>query len=358
LRDDYSRGRRDALSREAVEVARTTNNPRALADALNGRAAAILAPDTLAECLTLGSEILELAAGIGDAERTADGHIQRVHALVQLGDITAAEADLAAAMSLARDLKEPARLWEALGIEAMLALAAGRLTEGEELAAEAVSLGERAQPEMALPVFQLHRYTLCELRGSLEEVEEAIEGLVAEHPARPVFRCALAHLQATVGREPEARRALAELTSDDCSALPFDAEWLYGMSFLAETCGIVGEEEPAALLHRLLLPWAELNVADIGEGVRGSVGRYLGIVSTTMGRLTDAERHLQDAAEMNARMGLLPWLGRTQKDQARMLRIRGGADDRERADELDAAAHTIFSGMGVEPSRATLSTAD
>jgi hypothetical protein len=42
LRDDYSRGRRDALSREAVEVARTTNNPRALADALNGRAAAWL----------------------------------------------------------------------------------------------------------------------------------------------------------------------------------------------------------------------------------------------------------------------------------------------------------------------------
>ena len=44
LRDEPSRDRRDALSREAVELARQTGNPTALAYALDGRAAAIARP--------------------------------------------------------------------------------------------------------------------------------------------------------------------------------------------------------------------------------------------------------------------------------------------------------------------------
>src|SRR5207248_3057773 len=115
------------------------------------------------------------------------------------------------------------------GDQAMLALAAGRLTDAEVLISRALAFGERAQPELAIPVYHLQRYTLSDFRGSLEDVEPAICDLVAEHPTRPVFRCVLAHLYARLGRLAEAKQIVDDLAADDFCALPFDQEWLYAM---------------------------------------------------------------------------------------------------------------------------------
>ncbi len=61
LRDEHSRDRRDALSREGIELARRSLNSTALSYALDGRAAAIFAPDAQQEVLAIGSELRELA---------------------------------------------------------------------------------------------------------------------------------------------------------------------------------------------------------------------------------------------------------------------------------------------------------
>ena len=356
LRDEHGRDRRDAVSREAIAVARRTDDREALADAINGRAAAIIAPDTLEECLMLGTKLRELAERIGDKERAAYGHIVCVHAEIQLGDIRAAHADLEAALRIADELRQPVHLWQVRGIQAMLALASGSIKEAEHRVEQAFADGESAQPGMALPVYQLQQYTLAELRADIEGVEPSVCDLVATYPARPVLRCVLAHLRANVGRLPEAKRALDEFARDDFSALPFDAEWLYGLSLLAEICGILRETRPAATLYELLLPWAAQNVADIAEAMRGSAGRSLGILAATRRRWRDAERHFEDALEMNARMDALPWLARTQQDYAQMLRARGGSRDAERADELSDAALALYREMGLAPSAAAVTT--
>jgi hypothetical protein len=202
------RDRRDALSREAVELARRAGNPAALAGALDGRAFAILAPDTVTECIALGSELRDVAERIGDRERVVDGHMERVAALLVTGEVSEAEADLAAAGPLAEQLGQPAYMWDVGGAQAMLALAAGRLSEGEELVGRFFALGQPAVGASALAVYQVQRYTLCDLRGGSEELEPAIRQLIATQPTRPLFRCVLAHLHARLGRLPEAKRAL------------------------------------------------------------------------------------------------------------------------------------------------------
>ena len=68
-----------------------------------------------------------------------------------------------------------------------------------------------AHPEMATPAYRLQRYALRDFRGSLEEVEPALAELMASYPARPMFRCALAHLYARVARTADARREFEEL---------------------------------------------------------------------------------------------------------------------------------------------------
>ena len=151
LRDEPARERRDALSREAVELARRSGDPAALAYALDGRAAAIVAPDTVAECLALATELSR--GGRADRRHGADraralapahraGHGRRHQEMVSGVDAMSRIAD---------ELGQPAHLWEARAGQAMLALAAGRLAEGEELVDRAFALGERAKPEIGDP---------------------------------------------------------------------------------------------------------------------------------------------------------------------------------------------------------------
>ena len=170
---------------------------------------------------------------------------------------------------------------------------------------------------------------------------------VIRYPARPVFRCVFTHLQMLLGRLPEARGELTALAADDFAAMPFDSEWLYGMSMLAETCIAVGDAESAPVLYRLLLPWAALNAADHPEGIRGSVSRYLGLLATAMADWPTAQSHFEAALAMNERMGARPWLAHTQRDYARMLLERAEAGDRERATDLLESATAIYGELGM-----------
>ena len=122
-----------------------------------------------------------------------------------------------------------------------------------------------------------------------------------------------------------------DLAINGFAALPFDMEWLLGMSLLAETSSFLADTASASILYELLLPWAAFNVADHPEGIRGSVSRYLGLLASTIGHRTDAAQHFEDALVMNERLGARPWIAHTQHDYARMLIARDLRGDRERA---------------------------
>ena len=172
--------------------------------------------------------------------------------------------------------------------------------------------------------------------------------LVAEYPTRPVFGCALAHLYARLGQLSEAQQALDDLARDGFATLPFDQEWLYGMSLLAETSALLDDTATASVLYASLVPWAALNAAEHPEGFRGSAARYLGLLATTTKRLENAELHFEDAVAMNANMGARPWLAHTQFDYARMLLARDEPRDRAKAEELRDAALATYRDLGME----------
>ncbi len=346
LRDEHSRVRRDRVSSEAVELARHTGELSALAYALDGRAAAINAPDTIDECLVLGTELCEVASRIGDGERVVYGHIHRFIAELNLGRVAEAEADLAAASIIADELRQPTLRWQVGGGKAMIALAVGNFAESEDLIARALTFGERAHDWLAVPVYSLQLYALCDFRGEdLGPFEKKIEGLAAQYPARPMLLCALAHLQARLMRYEDARTILDRLAADEFSALPFDMEWLFATSLLAETCAILGAREPATTLLELMRPWDALNVMDMAEGIRGSTARYLGLLATTAERFDEAESHFERALEMNERMGARPWLAHTQEDYGRMLTENG---DEARGRLLAEQAVAAYRDLGMD----------
>jgi DNA-binding SARP family transcriptional activator len=347
LRDEHSRDRRDRLSREAVELARRSGDLATLADALDGRIAAIIAPDTQAEVLELATEMGTVGEQIADHERVVHSQVHRVFGYVLRGEMDEVERVLAAMEPVAAELRQPAQRWLVYSGQADVALALGKAKEAEALVSKAYAFGELAQPEMAIPAYHVQRVRLCDFTGGLEETEPGIRDVVDTFPARPVFRCVLAQLLARLDRKPEAQSILDDLAPDDFAALPFDQEWFFGMSLLADTAIRLADAERAAALYRLLRPWSAVNASDHPEGFRGAIARDLALLAGRLERWDDAERHFEDALAINTKSGALPWLAHTQAGYARLLRTRGG--DHARAEELHRAALTTYDALGIRP---------
>ena len=347
LRDEHSRERRDGLSREALALARRSGNPTTLAVALDGRTSAIIGPDTQTEVLALAVEMGEVAEQVADRERLVHSHVHRLFAHVLTGDMDEVERALDAAEPIAEELRQPAQRWLVSSAQADIALALGCVARAEELVPKAYSFGRSAQPEMAVPVFWMQRIRLSDFKGGLEETEAALRDVSETYPARVVFRCALAHLLVTLGRRGEAESILDDLSRDDFAALPFDQEWFFGMSLLAETSIVLGDGGRAAGVYRLLRPWSAWNASDHPEGFRGAIARDLARLAALDERWEDAEAHFEDALALNAKSRALPWLAHTQAGYARLLRARGR--NRGRADELAAAALATYDDLGVQP---------
>src|ERR1044072_2020152 len=93
--------RRDALSREAVAVARRLDGPAALTEALFVRRFPIWAPDSLEARLALCAEILALSGTGRDRTHGMRKQQWRAIDLVEAGEIEAARRQIAVASTIA-----------------------------------------------------------------------------------------------------------------------------------------------------------------------------------------------------------------------------------------------------------------
>ena len=346
LRDEPSRQRRDDLSREALELARRSGDLATLAYALDGRTAAIIAPDTQAEVFELATEMGRIGERIADHERVVHSHVHRLFGYVLRGDMDDVEGVLAAIDPIAAELNQPAQRWLVYSAQADVALAFGKASEAEVLVPKAYSFGELAQPEMAVPVYHAQRIRLCDFTGRLEETEPGIREVAEAYPERVVFRCVLAQLLVRLGGKAEAQSILDDLAPAEFGALPYDQEWFFGMSLLADTAILLGDTARAAVLYRLLLPWSAVNASDHPEGFRGAIARDLARLAVLVERWDDAEAHFEEALALNAKSRALPWLAHTQAGYARALQLRGR--DGAHADELRRAALATYEALGVQ----------
>jgi tetratricopeptide (TPR) repeat protein len=347
LRDEHYRDRRDKLSSEAVELARRSGNANTLAFAVDGRILALIAPDTITECIALSAELRDIAAQIADREGLVQALLGRFQAQIITGDIVAAKTDLDALVRIANELRQPAQLWICSINLALLALAAGKVAEAEQENETAISVGERAIGDTAIAGHRALLSAIYDGRGMFEDAQAAIGDLPERFPERPVFRCVQAYIHARLGAMKDAQRGLDDLAKGDFDALPFDIEWLYTMTLLAETCTLLHDRTAAAVLYQRLAPYGELNAFDPPEGSRGSVARYLGLLATTLGRRDQAAAHFEQAITINREMGARLWLAHSQRDYAQTL-ANNRPGDRERALALIDDSITTFRELGLD----------
>ena len=237
---------------------------------------------------------------------------------------------------------------------AALALLEGRFDEAEALIDEARSLGERAQRWSAEVAQGLQLWALRRAQGRQEEIEALVRRAASEYPTYPIWRCVLTNLLTELGSTEAARGELEALAAGGFSALPFDEEWDVSICLLAESAASLGEATHAASMYALLLPYADRFAFSYPEISVGPVARYLGLLAETTGRYDEGADHFERVIAVCERVGARPWLVHAEEDLARLLHVRDGPGDGEKARGLLARAQAVRSelGMRVNPSTA------
>ncbi len=342
--------RRLALSEQAVELARELGDPRTLATCLDARHYALWRPETVHERLEVAAELRRVAEETGDPELELEGAGWTVVDLLELGDVQGADVQIAAASKLAEALQRPLWRWWASQLRCTRAQLAGRFDEAERLADETLAIGRHGQAENALNAYAQAMFNIRREQGRLGEVEPSVRRFIELYPALVAWRAALALLLLELGREDEARAEFEALAARGFDDLPRDANWLIGVTLLAEVCGGLGDGVRAEALYAQLEPYSGRNVV-VGRAAtcNGSASRLLGILAAAMGAWELAEGHFISALAMHERMGARPWCARTQTAYARMLLTRRSEGDGARAAELlhEAAATAETHGMPV-----------
>jgi len=323
VRDQPDRDRRLPLSEEAVAMARRIGDPRTLAYVLDGLCIILTDPGSLEGFTETAREVVALAEQLGEPERAFTGNLYLACSLLQVGDVEGMRRTLRTMTRIGEELKEPTYRWGSREFEAALALFEGRFDAAEGLMLDAYEVGRHAQRFNALSGYRLQRFLLHRERGGLERWESDLRTGATETPSYHILRSALANLCVEIGRAESARAVFEELARDDFEQVYYDEEFLASMTLLAEVCLSLGDLERAERIHKLLKPHAERNAFGLIEIVLGAVARPLGLLAGALGRTEEAVAHLEQAVEINARMGARPWVAHAKFDLGRTLAQAG-----------------------------------
>jgi DNA-binding SARP family transcriptional activator len=347
LRDQPSLEPRTSLSREAVAIARRLGDADTLGYALVSLTTATWSPE-IEELVPYVDEVKRLAEETGDPERMFQwGWLQHI-VCMNLGDIAGAEEIGVTHRAVAWELKQRSQQWYSTVMRSLVPLIRGEFAEAEQLAEEALQIGQRAQGWDAAFSHCILLFAVRREQGRLEEVDELVRTSIDEYAGYRSFRCLVPLIDCELGRIDDARAGFEELAVDGFGALPRDSEWVFNLSVLAQVAAYLGDRARAVTLYDLLLPYAHRNATLTGEIAIGSVSRYLGLLAALLERWDDAELHFEGGLEMNERMTARPWVAHTQEDHARMLLARGAAADRHRAQQLLDEALNTYRELGMQ----------
>lgn len=341
--------RRVTFSKQAVAMARKVGDPTALAAALDSRRIDLWNPGDVQERLAIVTEVIRLAETVGNRERAMRSRIDRITALLELGERPTVEAELTTYAQCATDLRQPRYLWYVQLAQTMQALLDGRFADGERLAWQALALGQRCQPHSAPQFFGVQLLVLRWGQGRLQELEESVTHFVHQCPTMPAWRSALALLYGALGRQEEARQEFDRIAVHNFADLLRDNSWLVTMALLSDVCHTLADTRRGVILYDLLLPYAQQNivVGDVTACI-GSVSCYLGLLATTLARWDDAEGHFTEALAMNTRLKARPFVARTQYEYAAMLLARRQHGDQEKALALVDGALDTAQALGMQ----------
>jgi tetratricopeptide (TPR) repeat protein len=240
--------RANALSHQAIDLARRLGDPSALYHALHCRLLAFtIGQPCPAEMFPMRRRLLaefrEVIDQLGDARLNAQvglnnldvGYI-RAAASLEIGDLADFGAYLKRAQELFDKTQFPSGTYIMTSASAMMAILRGDFAAAERLAERALEVSQdEIQPEVATGVCGVQMFTTRREQGRLAEVAPLVRRFVAENAEAAAWRPGLALIASDLGFEEEAQRIFDELAATQFD-FPIDARRNITLSYLAEIC--------------------------------------------------------------------------------------------------------------------------
>ena len=345
---DPARGR--DLARAAVDAARCSGDPAAVAEALLARHNAGWAPGTAGERLALAEEILAEGGrfpGRVPSELLLEARLLRAADLLELGDARF-RPELEEFVRRAEASGQPRWRHAALVRRAMLALLSGRHDEVESLVATARDLGGRIGEPGAVDAWFDQLWDLRESQGRLGEMLGQVQDLVADQGSAPA-RAMRASALIALGRRDEAVAEMAPLAAGRAFSDGL-ADTQVGVLQAAsgvELARALGAADVADRLRSLLLPYAtDTVVSGAAVSFKGAVAHHLGVLATMLGRFEEARAQLERALAVHERLGATVWAERTRHELTGLSGTGGPDVDRAGAVLRRDGGHWTLSYAG------------
>jgi tetratricopeptide (TPR) repeat protein len=338
----------ERLSHDALGLAREAGDPHSLAVALESRHSALLSVEHLDERLSLSRELIQLAQEEHERELEALGRHWRIYDLLEAAEMEQARAERDALDTLARELRQPLYDHFAVGWEVVWAHMAGRVAEIEPLAKRFYDLGVEAQARDAETLYRAQILSLRRREERLPEFLATVQATVEAHPTLLAWRAVLPLYHLVSGDPRSAAAEFEWFAHDGFSRVRRDMFWFTTICVLSESCALMRDSARAQVLYDLLKPFEDLNVVVIQAACWGSSRRFLGLLAATLGRMDEAVDQLGAAIAMNDACGNPAGAAVVRRDLARLLVVRHGEGDLDRAAALMREALVTAEDSGAE----------
>ena len=352
--------RRDRLAADALAMAERLGDLEAINQALFTCWVLGHRPGHADERLAITTRDLRVAEAAGVADWVFQAHYRRYYELLVQGRASESETELRLLEEWAERTGEPAKRVLPAVFRAGRALWEGRFDEAETRIARALSeLGPGVVSWAPVMATDLTNY-LRSFQGRLSETspQPPLESILSEAsseecPWAKSASCKRMALLHRLGQRDAARRVL-EAVVPDAVELPVENGRVCALAQLSEVAVYLGDRGRCERLLAELEPEAGLQVLFGFHLILGCASRWLGMLARALGRFDEAERHFEVALAADTRMGARPWVAVTQLQYARLLRERGGSEDRRRAEALldEACATADELGMAAVTRRA------
>lgn len=315
------RARADPLSRQALELASTVDDPTTLASCLLARHDVLWSPGNATARLDLAREITALGARTGDDERRVQGLLLAANALLE-GGSPAFRVELAEYLRAAGRLRQPRHDYLVLTRRAALALLDGTVDAGEELVEQAAALGRKiAEPDTG-NVRMSQRLEVARIRADppllIRTAEEAVRWWVGV----PLHAHAVAAgLYARAGDLDAARRCLRVVRELGDWRADRSYLWTVFAGGLAVAAARLRDEHWCTELLTELEPLTgSCGVNGAMVCFAGSHAHWAAIVADALGRTEEAAEHRHRAATVYERIGAPAWLAEVSAEPAEPTR--------------------------------------
>jgi DNA-binding winged helix-turn-helix (wHTH) protein/tetratricopeptide (TPR) repeat protein len=339
------------LSARAVQLAREGDDPADLVEALRSRLHALSGPDCIDELLEVAREITSLGSYAVSYMR-GEAELARYHGFVHKGDMVGAERALEDIGRIGRASRRPEMMWHYERDKATLAFQAGRFDEAQAVFHHLFAQGRRLRLPYGKFFFMTHVLVLAYERTGFEILQDSTNEWRTHldwAASLPSYRAHEIRFLLEMKRRDEAKEAFDGMARKGFENITRELGYLNALAQLSTVAVGLEDRERAESLYALLRPYPHHNTPTNFGFYQGSVSYFLGLLAGLLGRSREATGHLEDALEMNTRLGCVPQVARTQLALASALCLDGARAARTRANDLVAQATATARRLSMTP---------